>query len=268
MGSSRLIQRHPFHLVDASPWPFFAGVSALALTTGFVMYMHCFKNGFYTFSFGFVSLLFTFFVWWRDVVREGTYQGHHTKKVQTSLRYGMILFILSEIMFFFAFSWAFFAASLSPTQEIGGVWPPPGIDVLSAWEIPLLNTAILLLSGATCTWAHHAIICGDRKNLLLSLSLTIFLGAIFTVLQAVEYYEANFTIADGIYGSSFFLATGFHGFHVLVGSTFLFVCLLRAMNHHFTREHHFGFESAAWYWHFVDVVWLFLYVSIYWWGGL
>jgi len=172
-----------------------------------------------------------------------------------------------EVMFFFAFFWAFYASCLSPAVEIGGIWPPAGIDVLNPWEVPLLNTLILLVSGATCTWAHDAMISGDRKGVLLGLGLTVSLGAVFTGLQGIEYFDANFTISDGIYGSTFFLATGFHGFHVLVGSTFLVVCLIRANNHHFTRQHHFGFEAAAWYWHFVDVVWLFLFISIYWWGS-
>jgi heme/copper-type cytochrome/quinol oxidase subunit 3 len=263
-----LVQRHPFHLVDQSPWPFLAGMSSLSVTTGFVMYMHCYQGGFVLFAFGFFSLLVTFFVWWRDIIREATFQGHHTRAVQDGLTWGMLLFIASEVMFFFAFFWAFYSACLSPTIEIGGVWPPPGVDVLSPWEVPFLNTLILLVSGATCTWSHDAMICGDRQGVLYGLLLTVCLGAIFTALQAVEYLDSNFTISDGIYGSTFFLATGFHGFHVLVGSTFLIVCLLRANNHHFTRQHHFGFEAAAWYWHFVDVVWLFLFVSIYWWGGL
>jgi cytochrome c oxidase subunit 3 len=267
MSSSKLIQRHPFHLVDTSPWPFVTSVSALTTATGFVMYMHSYQFGAYCFILGLLSLFSTVYFWWRDVVRESTYQGHHTKTVQVGLRWGMILFIVSEIMFFFAFFWAFFASSLSPNIEIGGIWPPPGIAVLSPWEIPLLNTVILLLSGATCTWAHHAIVAGNRSNAISGLFATIFLGAIFTLFQGVEYYEAQFTISDGIYGSVFFMATGFHGFHVLLGSTFLLVCLFRLMNHHFTKEHHFGFEAAAWYWHFVDVVWLFLFVSIYWFGG-
>lgn len=267
MSKSTIIQRHPFHLVDQSPWPFVTSVAALSLTTGFVLYMQCYQLGSYFFAFGFISLTFAAFIWWRDVVREATFQGHHTKAVQVGLRYGVILFIVSEVMFFFAFFWAFFAASLSPHIEIGGIWPPPGIAVLSPWEIPLLNTIILLLSGATCTWAHAAMIAGDRQNALLGLGLTIFLGAIFTGLQALEYFEAEFSISDGIYGSVFFMATGFHGFHVGIGSIFLFVCLLRLLNHHFTKEHHFGFEAACFYWHFVDVVWLFLFVAIYWWGG-
>ena len=198
---SNLIQRHPFHLVDPSPWPFVAGIAALTTTTGFVMYMHCYQGGGYVASLGFVSLVLIAFTWWRDIVRESTFQGHHTKAVQTGLRWGMLLFILSEVMFFFAFFWAFFASSLSPSQEIGGIWPPPGIDVLNPWEVPLLNTVILLLSGATCTWSHNAIVIGDRDSALLSLALTIFLGAFFTCLQGVEYFDANFTMSDGIYGS-------------------------------------------------------------------
>ena len=267
MSNTKLIQRHPFHLVDQSPWPFLAGLSSLSLTSGFVAYMHSYQFGGFLFSFGFIALCFTAFVWWRDVVRESTFQGHHTKTVQVGLRLGMVLFIVSEIMFFFSFFWAFFSASLSPTIAIGGIWPPPGIAVLNPFEIPLLNTVILLLSGATCTWAHHAIIAGEQKDALISLGLTIFLGVIFTCFQGLEYAEANFTISDSIYGATFFMATGFHGFHVVIGSIFLLVCFVRLSKHHFTKEHHFGFESAAWYWHFVDCVWLFLFVSIYWWGG-
>ena len=207
------------------------------------------------------------FVWFRDVVREGTFQGHHTKVVQKGLKMGMILFITSEVMFFFAFFWGFFHSSLAPTVELGSVWPPMGINVLNPWEVPLLNTAILLCSGVTVTWAHHALVAGSRSQALSGLFLTISLGVIFTMLQAFEYLEASFTIADSVYGSCFYMATGFHGFHVLVGTLFLAVCLFRLYNHHFTRQHHLGFEAAAWYWHFVDVVWLFLFVSIYWWGN-
>jgi cytochrome c oxidase subunit 3 len=179
----------------------------------------------------------------------------------------MILFIVSEVMFFFAFFWAFFHSSLAPTIEIGSVWPPLGIEVLNPWDIPLLNTLILLLSGVTVTWAHHSIVAGERKQAIISLTLTVSLGIIFTIFQALEYIEANFTISDSVYGSTFYMATGFHGFHVLIGTIFLSVCLLRLFYKHFTRQHHFGFEAAAWYWHFVDVVWLFLFITIYWWGG-
>jgi len=261
------IQRHPFHLVDPSPWPFIGGISALSLTTGFVMYLQCYKFGSYFFTFGILSLIFTVVFWWRDIIREGTFQGYHTKKVQLGLRSGMILFIISEIMFFFGFFWAFFAASLSPNIDIGGIWPPPGIAVFNPWEIPLLNTVILLLSGATCTWCHYGIVAGIRKGSIIGLYLTICLGIVFTGFQLLEYFEANFSISDSIYGSVFFMATGFHGAHICIGSIFLIVCLFRLIKHHFTKEHHFGFEAAAWYWHFVDVVWLFLFVAIYWWGG-
>jgi len=261
------IQKHPFHLVDPSPLPIFASLSAFVSTVGGVMYMHGYNGGKSMLSLGFLMILYSMFVWWRDVVREATFEGHHTSFVQLGLRYGMILFIVSEVMFFVAFFWAFFHSSLSPTVEIGAVWPPKGIEVLNPWEIPFLNTVILLSSGASVTWAHHALLIGDRKQGLYGLIVTILLAILFTSFQVMEYYEAPFTISDSIYGSTFFLATGFHGFHVFVGTVFLTVCFFRLFHFHFTKNHHFGFEAAAWYWHFVDVVWLFLFVSIYWWGG-
>lgn len=264
---SSAVQKHPFHLVDPSPWPFLGAIAALTLTTGGVMYMHSYSGGGLMLSLGLTGLLYTMFVWWRDVVQEATFEGHHTNAVQTGLRWGMILFIVSEIMFFFAFFWAFFHASISPSIDIGAVWPPKGIEVLSAWEVPLLNTIILLSSGASVTWAHHAILAGERAQSLQALGLTIFLAILFTGFQALEYVEAPFGISDGVYGSTFFMATGFHGFHVLIGTLFLTVCMIRQVYSHFTPSHHFGFEAAAWYWHFVDVVWLFLFVTIYWWGG-
>jgi cytochrome c oxidase subunit 3 len=267
MQNNNKIQQHGFHLVDSSPWPFLAGISSLNLVIGFVMYIHFFTGGFFCFCFGFISLVFTFFIWWRDIIRESTFQGHHTKIVQNGLRFGMLLFIISEIMFFFAFFWSFFSSSLSPSIYIGGIWPPPGINVLETWEVPLLNTLILLFSGFTCTFAHNLLVEGKKKKLILSLGFTILLGVFFTILQFIEYLQSSFSISDGIYGSTFFLTTGFHGFHVIVGTVFLIVCFIRSLNFHFTKYHHFGFESSAWYWHFVDVIWLFLFVSIYWWGG-
>ena len=261
------MQRHPYHLVDPSPWPLLGAVSAFALTSGGVGYMHSFEGGSTVALIGLVSLLFTMIVWWRDVIREGTYLGYHTTAVQLGLRYGMLLFILSEVMFFLGFFWAFFHSSLGAIVEIGGVWPPPNIEVLDPWEVPLLNTLILLLSGATVTWAHHGILQGSRKDAIIGLTITVILGILFTSLQAFEYIESSFKISDGVYGSTFFMATGFHGFHVLIGTTFLTVCLIRQLKYHFTTSHHFGFEASAWYWHFVDVVWLFLFVSIYWWGS-
>ena len=261
-------QRHPYHLVDPSPWPLFSAFGSFCLVSGLTMYMHQFIGGFYLLCFGFFLVLYGMGVWWRDVVREGTFQGHHTRAVQSGLRWGMLLFIASEVMFFFAFFWAFFHASLAPTIEIGAVWPPKGLEVLSPWQIPLLNTIILLTSGASVTWAHHAILAGYKRQATISLIVTVLLAAVFTALQAAEYVEAPFTLSDGIYGSTFFMATGFHGFHVLVGTCFLGVCLFRHVQDQFTKFHHVGFEAAAWYWHFVDVVWLFLFISIYWWGGI
>ena len=227
-----------------------------------------YKNSEILLLMGFILIIITMIIWWRDVIREATFEGHHTKVVQTGLRYGMILFIVSEIMFFFAFFWAFFHSSLAPTIEIGSIWPPQAIHPFNPWEVPLLNTIILLTSGATVTWAHHAITTGIRYEAIYGLILTVLLALIFTALQVFEYLEASFNIADGIYGSTFFMATGFHGFHVIIGTLFLAVCLFRLIKYHFTTTHHFGFEAAAWYWHFVDVVWLFLFVSIYWWGTI
>nr|AGN71399.1 cytochrome c oxidase subunit III [Pelodytes ibericus] len=258
-------QMHSYHMVNPSPWPLTGAIAALLMTSGMAMWFHYQKTS--ILALGLIIMLATMFQWWRDVIREATYQGHHTPLVQKGLRYGMILFISSEVFFFIGFFWAFYNASLAPTPEVGECWPPTGILPLNPFEVPLLNTAVLLASGVTVTWAHHSIMEGNRKEALQSLLLTVLLGIYFTILQALEYYEAPFTIADGVYGSTFFVATGFHGLHVIIGSMFLSVCLLRLFLFHFTTKHHFGFEAAAWYWHFVDVVWLFLYISIYWWGS-
>lgn len=260
-------QKHPFHLVDPSPWPLVGAFAGLACTGGGVLYMHSYAGGGMLLTLGQLMLIYTMYVWWRDIVREATFEGQHTGQVQHGLRMGVILFIVSEIMFFFAFFWAFFHSSLSPVVEIGCVWPPEAIEVFNPWQIPFLNTVILLSSGATCTWAHHAIVAGSRFDALAGLYATLVLAVLFTALQGYEYLHAGFTISDGIYGSCFYMATGFHGFHVFVGTCALAVSTVRLYKHHFTREHHFGFESAAWYWHFVDVVWLFLFCMIYWWGG-
>ena len=214
------------------------------------------------------------FSWWSDTIKEG-HEGHHTKVVSLHLRYGMIMFIASEVMFFVAWFWAFFDASLFPgevaqfarAEFTGGVWPPKGIEVLDPFHLPLYNTIILLLSGTTVTWAHHALLHNDRKGLINGLALTVGLGVLFSFVQAYEYIHAPFSFRDSIYGATFFMATGFHGFHVFIGTIFLIVCLLRAMRGDFTPKAHFGFEAAAWYWHFVDVVWLFLFASIYVWAS-
>lgn len=231
------------------------------------MYFHRYAYGEILMLASLVLVISTMAVWWRDVIREATYQGWHTLVVQKGLRMGVLLFILSEVMFFVSFFWGFFHAALAPTVELGSVWPPVGIQALNAFEVPLLNTAILLSSGATVTWSHHAIVSGNRKDTIVGLVLTVVLGIIFTALQALEYYEATFTIADSVYGTTFYVATGFHGLHVIIGTTFLAVMLVRIINHHMTKHHHLGYEAAILYWHFVDVVWVFLFISIYWWGG-
>lgn len=259
-------QGHPYHLVDVSPWPLLSGLAGLGFTLGAVSYLHSFSYGGIVLFLGFLSLLLIMGFWWRDVVREGTFEGNHTFQVVRGLRIGVLLFIISEVFFFLAFFWAFFHSALSPAIEMGSIWPPNGMEALSPLEVPLLNTVILLSSGATITWAHHSLVSGQAKQALIGLALSIILGFIFTGFQLFEYKEASFTIADGVYGSTFYGATGLHGLHVFIGTTFLVVCWLRLVNSHFTKGHHFGFEAAAWYWHFVDVVWLFLYLSIYYWG--
>nr|YP_003345027.2 cytochrome c oxidase subunit III [Pseudotrapelus sinaitus] len=258
-------QNHPYHMVNPSPWPILAALAAFTTALGLTMWMHTKSTE--SLSIGLLTMMLTSYQWWRDIVREGTYQGHHTKIVQNGLRYGMILFISSELLFFFGLFWTFFFLSFNPSPDIGMQWPPKGITPLDPFQVPLLNTMVLLASGFTVTWAHHSLMEGKRKKTIAALSATILLGAAFTALQASEYYEAPFTMSDGAYGSIFFLATGFHGFHVIIGTTFLTVCLMRQLFYHFTTAHHFGFEAAAWYWHFVDMVWIFLFTSIYWWGS-
>lgn len=257
--------RQPFHLVEYRPWPLTSSLGAFTLAIGLASWFH--NHGFTCLLIAAILIIASILQWWRDVVREGTFLGHHTSNVTTGLRWGIILFITSEVIFFFAFFWAFFHRSLSPSPEIGCCWPPTGIHPLNPFRVPLLNTAVLLASGVTVTWAHHSLIEGNRTNAIQALIVTVFLGGYFTFLQAGEYVAAPFTIADRVYGTTFFVATGFHGLHVLIGSTFLIVCLLRTIAHHFSAGHHFGFEAAAWYWHFVDVVWICLYLCIYWWGS-
>nr|YP_009489600.1 cytochrome c oxidase subunit III [Ornithoptera richmondia]SPP23503.1 cytochrome c oxidase subunit III [Ornithoptera richmondia] len=256
---------HPFHLVDYSPWPLTGSIGVMTLMTGMIKWFHNYNMN--LMILGYIIILLTMYQWWRDICREGTFQGKHTMMVSKGLRWGMILFIISEVFFFISFFWAFFHSSLSPNIEIGALWPPLSISPFNPFQIPLLNTIILISSGITVTWAHHAIMENNFSQMSQSLFLTIILGIYFSILQAYEYYEAPFSIADSIYGSIFFMATGFHGLHVIIGTIFLSICFLRHLNFHFSSNHHFGFEAAAWYWHFVDVVWLFLYISIYWWGN-
>jgi len=275
-------KHHDYHLVDPDPWPIIGAFSALALFGGAVLWMHDNRYGPFVTIAGFLAVIITMINWWINTTREA-HTGYHTPVVQLHLRYGMILFIASEVMFFLAWFWAFFDSSLfpaaiqvadgavGPLTEGAAQWPPKGVTVLNPWGFPLLNTLILLCSGTTVTWAHHALIHGDREGLKKGLWCTIALGLMFTSIQAYEYAHAPFAfkLSNGgsIYSSTFFMATGFHGFHVIVGTIFLSVCLYRAYKGHFTAGQHFGFEAAAWYWHFVDVVWLFLFTTIYVWGG-
>ena len=257
---------HPFHLVDIRPWPLTASIGALSMTTGLSYWFH--YSSMSILILGFLIVRISAYQWWRDISREGTLQGLHNSTVIVNLRWGIILFIVSEVFFFVSFFWAFFHARLAPSVEIGTQWPPVGIVPFNPFQVPLLNTAILLCSGVTITWSHHALMNGNHTQSVQALVITIILGLYFTTIQAYEYIEAPFSISEAVYGSTFFVATGFHGLHVIIGTTFLMICLYRIIKFHFSPTHHFGFEAAAWYWHFVDVVWLFLYVSIYWWGGL
>ncbi|TMJ40190.1 MAG: cytochrome c oxidase subunit 3 [Alphaproteobacteria bacterium] len=245
-------KHHDYHLVDPSPWPAIGAAAAFILAVGAITWMHGSNPA--VALIGLAGVLYTMFMWWRDVVKE-SHKGDHTDVVSLHLRYGMLLFIASEVMFFVAWFWAFFDASL-----FSG-------DAMQA----AINTLILLTSGTTVTWAHHALLTNDRKGLKWGLALTIGLGLLFTSIQAYEYSHAAFAFnrdnGGNIYGSTFFMATGFHGFHVIIGTIFLTVCLFRALKGHFRPEKHFGFEAAAWYWHFVDVVWLFLFACIYVWGS-
>jgi cytochrome c oxidase subunit III len=296
-------KNHDYHILDPSPWPLVGSISAFILAIGAIAWMRTTKGaagtleggifgikGAWLFGIGMMGVLLTMFLWWRDVIKEA-HRGDHTPVVRLHLRYGMIMFIASEVMFFVAWFWAYFDVALFPNavypipnsdqvvgmvnraEVLGGVWPPkPSADgtfkaTFDPWGLPLVNTLILLLSGTTVTWAHHALIENNRKGLIWGLTLTVILGVIFTALQAYEYTHAAFKFAGHPYGSTFFMATGFHGAHVIIGTIFLAVCLLRALKGHFTPKQHFGFEAAAWYWHFVDVVWLFLFAAIYVWGA-
>jgi len=278
-------KHHDYHIIDPSPWPLFGSIGALVMAIGAIGWMQAGQgNEFallgiplsnpWTFFIGLLIVLYTMFGWWGDTIKEA-HQGHHTKVVSIHLRYGMIMFIASEVMFFVAWFWAVFDASLfydeanqvSRLAYTGGTWPPAGMEVLDPLHLPLYNTVILLLSGTTVTWAHHALLHNDRSGLKWGLALTIVLGILFSSVQAYEYAHAPYSFSGSLYGATFFMATGFHGFHVLVGTIFLLVCFFRALAGDFTPKQHFGFEAAAWYWHFVDVVWLFLFFVIYVWGS-
>jgi cytochrome c oxidase subunit 3 len=260
-------QAHPFHLVSPSPWPTYTSIALLSLTTSGVSTMHSFHNAGWFLLLAFITVVLSMGLWWRDVISEGTYLGNHTLAVQRGLNMGVALFILSEALFFLAIFWAFFHSALSPTVELGAQWPPMGIEAINPFELPLLNTVILLSSGFTVTYAHHSLIQGNRSGALYGLVITVVLAIVFTLLQGVEYTVSSFTISDGIFGTCFYFGTGFHGLHVMIGTAFILVGLWRVLAYHSTDNHHLGLESAILYWHFVDVVWLFLFIAIYYWGS-
>lgn len=260
-------QAHPFHLVSPSPWPLYTSISLFNLTLTGVLTMHGFNLGQNFFFLSLLSLILSMSFWFRDVISEGTYLGNHTLAVQRGLNMGVALFIISEGLFFLGIFWAYFHSALSPTVELGSHWPPAGIDSINPFELPLLNTVILLSSGVTVTYAHHSLIEGNRNGALNGTLLTIILALIFTGLQGVEYTVSSFTISDGTFASCFYFGTGFHGLHVMIGTAFIAVGLWRILAYHLTDNHHLGYESSILYWHFVDIVWLFLYVSVYYWGS-
>jgi cytochrome c oxidase subunit 3 len=263
----KTIQSHPFHLVEPSPWPLAASLALLTTTLSGVMYFNNYANGGLLLTLGLISTVLSMSLWFRDIIIEGTFQGSHTSKVQQGLTLGFILFVISEVFFFISLFWAFFHSALSPTVELGCAWPPAGIEVMNPWEVPLLNTVLLLSSGATVTLAHHGLIQGNRKFTIYGLIATIILAILFTGFQGFEYINAPFTIADSVYGSTFYFTTGFHGFHVLIGTIFIAVGLYRVINYHFTDFHHVGLEAAIIYWHFVDIVWLLVFIFFYYWGS-
>ena len=260
-------QAHPFHLVSPSLWPVFTALGLLSLTTTGVLAMHSFLFAYNFFFLALISVIYSMSLWFRDVISEGTYLGNHTLAVQRGLNMGVALFILSEALFFLAIFWTFFHSALSPNVELGAQWPPMGIEAIDPFELPLLNTVILLSSGVTVTYAHHSLIQGNRSGALYGLVYTIILAVLFTALQVVEYSVSSFTITDGVFGSCFYFGTGFHGLHVIIGTLFLSVGFWRLLAYHLTENHHLGLEAGILYWHFVDVVWLFLYVSVYYWGS-
>lgn len=260
-------QAHPFHLVSPSPWPFFTSISLFNLAVSGVLFMHGFSSSTTFLTLALLLVSSSMALWFRDVISEGTYIGDHTLAVQRGLTMGIGLFIASEVLFFLGIFWAYFHSSISPNVELGANWPPMGIESINPFELPLLNTIILLSSGVTVTYAHHSLIQGNRAGALNGTFYTILLAVIFTIFQGVEYSVSSFTLSDSTFGSCFYFGTGFHGIHVMVGTAFIAVGLWRILAYHVTDNHHLGYESSILYWHFVDVVWLFLYISVYYWGS-
>nr|YP_010849311.1 cytochrome c oxidase subunit III [Krisna quadrimaculosus]WGG89451.1 cytochrome c oxidase subunit 3 [Krisna quadrimaculosus] len=258
------MNNHPYHMVNLSPWPITSSLGIFTMMMGTVTWMKL-KNK-ELMMIGTMMTITCVIQWWRDITRESTFQGNHTKKIMMMMKTGMILFITSEIFFFISFFWSFFHSSLSPNMEMGMNWPPEGIKPLNPMSVPMLNTMILLSSGMSITWAHNSMLMNKINMTKQSMLITMILGVYFTIIQMMEYYETSFSMADSIYGSTFFMMTGFHGIHVMIGTVFIIISFIRIMKMHMSKYHNIGFELSAWYWHFVDLVWLFLYISVYWWG--
>nr|YP_009327746.1 cytochrome c oxidase subunit III [Armillifer agkistrodontis]APB92070.1 cytochrome c oxidase subunit III [Armillifer agkistrodontis] len=259
-----MLLHQPFYLLTPSPWPITISMSLLSTALSVITWMHQINP--YPIMYSLMLTTLIIYLWSKDMSRESSILGFFTIPMLTNLQTSMILFIMSEILFFTSFFWMLFHTSLSPNISLGLHWPPSGIKSFSPTEIPLLNTLVLLGSGASITWSHHSLLNKNYSQFLFSLSLTIILGTYFTFLQLLEYNLAPFALSESIFSSMFFLSTGFHGFHVILGSSLLVLSLTRFLLLLMTPEHHFSFEASAWYWHFVDVIWLFLYLSIYWWS--
>jgi len=266
--------KHPFQIIESSPWPFIIGMSSFMYMSLNAIFLSYGCSTFYSniflkvpYQLSFIVLILSMFMWWYDMIQESVIEGAYTEKVQLNISIGMILFILSEVMFFFGFFWAFFHFSLNPSDAIQGNWPPVSIESIYAFGLPLINTFILLSSGITLTWSHFSLLKKNKIESVLGLFITILLGLVFTRIQFIEFYLAKFTIADSAYGSVFYMLTGLHGFHVIIGTIFLFVAFLRMVFNYFNNTRFSGFELSIWYWHFVDIVWLFVFTFIYYWGN-
>nr|ANM47950.1 cytochrome c oxidase subunit III [Andrena camellia] len=259
-----MITNHPFHMVTMSPWPMLTSINIMNVFMSFTIMMYLKTTNMLITSM--LTMIMCMIQWWRDVIRESTFQGYHTLMVTKLIKMSMILFIISELMFFVALFWTYFHSSITPSIEIGMTWPPTSIKQMNPYNIPMLNSVVLVSSGITVTWTHYALLTENSSDAKLSFMMTIILGVYFTLLQIIEYFEATFCFNDSIYGSIFFMTTGFHGSHVNIGLIFLTTCFMRMKNKHFSKMHHLHFETASWYWHFVDIIWLFLYITIYWWN--
>nr|AMR97521.1 cytochrome c oxidase subunit 3 [Iberobaenia minuta] len=259
-----MTNNHPFHMTEKSPWPLISSINIMSIVISMMFMMNMNKK--IPLLISLMVLMMTMYQWWRDITRENSFEGKHTSKSIISMRWGMMLFITSEVMLFVSLFWAFLYSSLSPNIEIGMTWPPKMIKSFDPLQIPLLNTLILVSSSITATWAHNKMMENNKTQTSISLTITIILAIIFTLNQMIEYKNSPFNMSDSIYGSTFFMTTGFHGLHVMIGTTFILFMLIKHLKNHMSMKNHFGMEAAIWYWHFVDVVWLFLYMSMYWWN--